>query len=288
MLAMMVGLALSSAPFAQLVLAADAPSVAIDIIRTKDGKVHAGKILSETQRGYLFRDESGETHVIEFETIDDVGRGGDRPTPSPSSATPSEPPAPPAPPVLVPQMSALEMANHVARMAELKTEIRDLRERLDDATLAGPIVKLIGATALTFLTFALLNSWSAAQRCEALNLSYCGNTTALASGASLATFATVGLWIWGSIQLHLRVRDLRFLPDEIRTREEQLQILSGPATAPLAPAPIRGPPSTRSGTPSPTPAPLPPLGTCSGETVLEMRREGVSESAIAGACNAKL
>ncbi len=43
-----------------------------DVIKTKDGGVHTGRILRETERGYLFKPTDGNARVIPFADIVDV------------------------------------------------------------------------------------------------------------------------------------------------------------------------------------------------------------------------
>lgn len=218
MLALMVGLALAMANVPNLVLGAD--SAAVDAIRTKDGKLHAGRILSETARGYLFFDEqTSETYVIEFGTIQDMRRAADK---APVSQPPQPPPVPPPLLIPAPQPSPIEEALRIARVAELTKEVDSLKEELDDATLAGPIVKLVGATAFTGLALGLFIAYM-----EGL-----ASPNSSSSGLSGATIgcgvAAVVLWIWGGLQLRSRLNTRAQLPGEIRNREDQLRALRRP------------------------------------------------------------
>lgn len=69
------------------------------VITTRDGKARQGRVISETQKGYLFASSKG-TSVIPFDRIVDIKQvadaGEEKPTSAPAQTTP--PPAPvPAP-----------------------------------------------------------------------------------------------------------------------------------------------------------------------------------------------
>ncbi|MEW5850070.1 MAG: hypothetical protein AB2A00_14875 [Myxococcota bacterium] len=51
------------------------PATGPDVVVTKDGVSHRGRILSEVQGGFLFRGDDGVTRVIPFDQIDDLQRG---------------------------------------------------------------------------------------------------------------------------------------------------------------------------------------------------------------------
>src|SRR6476660_4347906 len=74
----------------------DAPATQ-DVIHTKDGRLHVGRILKETAKGYLFKESDGATAVIEFTQIDDVTKGGSV-APPPPELPPGGKESPPPPP----------------------------------------------------------------------------------------------------------------------------------------------------------------------------------------------
>lgn len=126
-------------------------------------------------------------------------------------------PAPAVQPVVPDPMA---QAARIARVGELRAEVRDLKERLDDATLAGPIFKLLGATFFTVLGIALLDV-GATPSCYA----GCGLNYGTLGGGIASSAVAVVLWLWGGIQLRLRLRDRAELPVEIANREAQLKVL---------------------------------------------------------------
>lgn len=129
------------------------------------------------------------------------------------------PAAEPAPPVLVPAPPAEPSAEDVRTqrmrlmyIGRLETELRQLREELDDTTLAGPVVKIIGATVLAVLAAGLLVSWDRNPNGTATMF-----WSAIGSGVLSA-----GLYVWGGVQMHLRLNALRELPVRIGERETEL------------------------------------------------------------------
>lgn len=130
--------------------------------------------------------------------------------------TPAQPP-----PALVPQRAPLERANAIARANELRTEIVQLRLELDDATVAGPIVKLSGAAILAGVALGMYFYYLRSERLGPdLGPNFWIGPTACVVGAA-------GLSLWGGIQLLLRLRARANLPEQIRVREEQLVVLEG-------------------------------------------------------------
>lgn len=55
-----------------LAQAPDSSSPGFDVITTKDGKVHTGKIVRETSTGYLFKAANDDARVIPFAEIVDI------------------------------------------------------------------------------------------------------------------------------------------------------------------------------------------------------------------------
>lgn len=81
---------------ASVALAADR----IATIRTRDGKTYKGKVLQETDKGYVLRTET-DTKLIEYSRIDDLHIDGE--VPATNLAVPLPPPAPPSTPAPVAQ-----------------------------------------------------------------------------------------------------------------------------------------------------------------------------------------
>jgi hypothetical protein len=87
-----------------------------DIIETNDGKAVVGKIIDENKAGYLIKDQSGKTQLIEYSQVRSVRRGGA-----------SSPPA--APPAVAPGDSA---QSALAEIDSIDAEIRRLgQDRLN-------------------------------------------------------------------------------------------------------------------------------------------------------------
>ncbi len=128
----------------------------------------------------------------------------------------SDTPIAAAPMVSAPGVSISPMA--AARLVELNAELRDLRERLDDATLAGPIVKLAlaGVAAAGGVVFFSLAQSAATEDLYRNSLTF----------SYIFTGVAVALVIWGSIQLGLRLHARRSLPPRIADAEEQIKALS--------------------------------------------------------------
>jgi len=84
-----------SARFEGVLLAQAQPSVGEgsneDVLTTKSGKVLRGKILRETERGFLFKQSSGETLMVEYSDVDDIKRV-DSGKPKSEVAAPAAPP----------------------------------------------------------------------------------------------------------------------------------------------------------------------------------------------------
>lgn len=60
----------ASAPAAAPVpVAAPSAKTGLTTIKTSDGKVYRGRVITETSKGFLFRPVSGETQLIEFERV---------------------------------------------------------------------------------------------------------------------------------------------------------------------------------------------------------------------------
>lgn len=103
-------------------------------------------------------------------------------------------------------------ADRLARVGKLEQELKDLHAELEDATLAGPFVKLATGTLFSALAIFL----------PADNPS--GSNVALPLGLVAAGVAVV-FFIWGGVQLHLRLDARQRLPTEIETHEAQLRVL---------------------------------------------------------------
>lgn len=111
---------------------APAPPPGNDYIRTKDGRGHTGTILRETERGYLFRENSGETFVIEFGMVDDIKshwRGGGAPS-----------------------GGGTQLEARVSRRLMLESRMRDLRQQELYISFSRPITEIL----VTLVTFALI------------------------------------------------------------------------------------------------------------------------------------
>lgn len=61
-----------------------------DVIETHDGNAVVGKIIDETKQGYLFKDQSGATQLIEYGRVKSVRRAsGGQPPPPPQIQAPA-------------------------------------------------------------------------------------------------------------------------------------------------------------------------------------------------------
>lgn len=97
-------------------------------IRSRDGKLHSGKILAETGKGYLFS-EAGGTQVIEFTDIAEL---------QPAAASPSAAPVPPAPPSPPPPPVEDAIPSPPARPAEPPTGKPERRFELERSETQTP------------------------------------------------------------------------------------------------------------------------------------------------------
>jgi hypothetical protein len=188
-----------------LALSAD---IQADLIRTKDGKLHAGKILDQTDKGYLFRDDgTGETAVIEFGSIEDVKRASD------------------APKAETKVVVASDRAANLARIYQLRGEITDLHTELEDATLGGPIVKLVAGVAFGVIAAAMMVAYANAVDCQSRSLYGCQSGGAFLGAGVPSGIISVVFFIWGGIQLRNRIATLNRLPGEISAKEAELREL---------------------------------------------------------------
>lgn len=128
-------------------------------------------------------------------------------------------------PASQPTVSVVAQADRIARVAALKTEVTDLRAELEDATLPPPIMKMVGGTALGVLAVIGWTNWSNAVDCESRGFTSCGSPSTILPIVSVVTAGALALFIWGSVQLNLRVKAKRRIPGEIETREAQLRLL---------------------------------------------------------------
>lgn len=140
----------------------------VDVIRTKDGLLHVGRIVDRVPTGYLFRSEQeGTTYVIEYQAVDDV-----------KSTTAAVPPA------VTPSVNA-EAARDL--IAATDADIKRLEEEFSDAGLVSPIVKI----ALGAISFGL----------TPVALRYANDALPL----TLLVVAGAAFLITGGIQLILRI-----------------------------------------------------------------------------------
>jgi len=120
----------------------------IERIKTRDGRVHVGKVLKEEQRGYLFRELDGTTYVIEYDQIVPGATAAPREQPAPSegSAPPTSYSPPPvgelsAPPLLTPEPLEPAPAESGRPSAAQRSRIREIERELADEREGGlPIV----------------------------------------------------------------------------------------------------------------------------------------------------
>lgn len=128
-------------------------------------------------------------------------------------AMPSDAPklAPPVPPWADPVRDALLLG----QTQQIKSEIAELRAKLDDTTYAAPVVKLVFAA---LCGAGMLGSLAVAAQ---PGLSSVGFVGIIGFGA-----ATIVLHIVGGFQLRNRVRDRQTLPLEIHSKEEELKVLT--------------------------------------------------------------
>jgi hypothetical protein len=116
-----------------------------DVIKTRDGKVHAGKILRETERGYLFS-ENDSTDVIQFTEVADIQK--------------SQPTAPTGPRILTPAPARAEpitLVDYTTRKRELVTKLDLLKD--ERAHMASGIISICllttGLGTFLFLSMAI-------------------------------------------------------------------------------------------------------------------------------------
>lgn len=112
----------------------------------------------------------------------------------------------------------------IIRMGRLEAELRDLRYGLEDATLGGPIFKLVAATAFTVLGALLIANWGDGLACASSGLRNCGGGAAVGGGGFAASAAAIALWIWGGVQLRLRIGAREQLPMDIAAKEAELAL----------------------------------------------------------------
>lgn len=103
----------------------------------------------------------------------------------------------------------------LVKAGRLQSELRELREEMDEATIGGPVMKLIGATGLTALGLVLFYAWDSNPR----------GTAAMFWSAIGTGVLAAGLWIWGGIQLRLRLNAIHELPIRINEKEAELAVL---------------------------------------------------------------
>lgn len=135
-----------------------------------------------------------------------------------------------APPVAAPSLEPL--AEVVARervrilkVSRLESEMRELHDELADTSLVAPIFKLVGATVFTGLSIWSGAAFSDYADCTNRNLRYCGNGSTLLGLFIGSTVAAVVLYVWGGLQLRLRVNALQRLPEEIELKAAELAAL---------------------------------------------------------------
>lgn len=135
--------------------------------------------------------------------------------------------APKAAPAQVPQPVVIvpDRATSLARIYQLRNEISDLHTELEDATLGGPVFKLIGGGLLGALSGASFVLTANALECESRNLRYCGNPAAWVGVAVPSAVLAVVLFIWGGLQLRNRLETQSRIPGEIAIREAELREL---------------------------------------------------------------
>lgn len=111
-----------------------------DIIKLNDGRVYTGRIVKETERGYLFRSTDGQTFVIAFSLIADVQSTAypARPAPAPAPAAPPPAYVQPAPTYAPPPAWA---SPNAARIAEIDRELASLHAA--DYSIVKPIIVAI-------------------------------------------------------------------------------------------------------------------------------------------------
>jgi hypothetical protein len=184
------------------------PDAAVDVIRTKDGRLHVGRIVDRVPTGYLFRSEQeASTYVIEYSTVDDVK--------SATAATVNTPVQPPATPPPAPFFPWKAQPDRVALMASINADIKRLEEEFDDNGLFGPIVKMvIGAVCFGFAPVAATYQ--------------SGTTLPLA----LVLVAGTAFAITGVVQLILRLVRRSRIESELSVKRADLERLQArPATS---------------------------------------------------------
>lgn len=122
-----------------------------DVIKTKDGAVHTGQILRETQQGYLFKEATGATHVIVFTDIDSIQSTGPA-----GSGAPTGPTAAPA----VPAAGKPSPAD-TARKAELERDLKASHADLDSWNYTNPIIyAVLGAVQIVLALVIPMSAYS--------------------------------------------------------------------------------------------------------------------------------
>ncbi len=125
-----------------------------DVIRTRDGKVRVGKILDDTDKGYLVRTSDGESMLIAYEEVDDVQRTGGslgaRPAPPPPTVYAPPPPGYPQYPY-----DPGRVERDLKRV-RLEASLRDLESRYSQLSYTGAVITTVVGTAMVVLALTFL------------------------------------------------------------------------------------------------------------------------------------
>lgn len=120
----------------------------VDVIKTRDGRVHTGQVLNELRSGYLFRPAAGgAAYVVSFDEIEDLqlSTAGAPPSGSPQPAVDPAPPGRAPPPSLRP--SPPTAVTSQARL--LEAELAELKG--SSASLGSPIGMIVVGLGSTIL-----------------------------------------------------------------------------------------------------------------------------------------
>lgn len=141
--------------------------------------------------------------------------------PAPSDAPVAEPQLPP------PEVRRATVIDSMrtTRIMQLEREVAELQIQLDDATLPGPIIKLVVGGVFAALSAMSFGLYADAYACNANNFRGCASTSTWITAGVTAGVAAAVFFIWGGTQLGLRLGERNSLPVEISNRQAELTML---------------------------------------------------------------
>lgn len=186
------------------------PDASADLIRTKDGRLHVGRIIDRTPAGYLFRaDADGTSYVIDYTTVEDVKSTS---TTAPTTASP-EPIRPPDPPPAMPSAALVPAQSSKFLLDSAREDLAKLQEEFDDNGLFSPVFKMILSVALFAIVPAAVSN----------------NVAPVVPALLLVGGSAFG--ITGGIQLGLRLRARGRLSPRIEQQRAYIEKLEAWAVA---------------------------------------------------------